>query len=52
MQFLSFYTIKSIYVKDGSCEITWRSDVTSSKPYNITSCCVLCNVTSGKPCNM
>ena len=34
------------------CKITWRSDVTSRKPVNITSCHVFCNVTSGKPCNM
>ena len=43
---------KNVHVTDGSCKITWRSDVTSRKPVNITSCRVLCNVTSGKPCNM
>ena len=31
MQFLSFYTVKTIDVTDGSCEIAWRSDVTSRK---------------------
>ena len=52
MHFLSFYTIKTIDFTDGSWEITWRSDVTSRKPCNIASCRVLCNITSGKPCNM
>ena len=42
MHFLSFYTIKTIDVTDWSCESTWRSDVTSRKPCNITSCSVLC----------
>ena len=27
MHFLSFYTVKTIYVTDGFCEITLRSDV-------------------------
>ena len=36
MHFLSFYTIKTIDFMDGSCEITWCSDVTSHKPCNIT----------------
>ena len=35
MHFLPFYTIKTNDVTDGSCEITWRSDVTSRKPCNI-----------------
>ena len=47
-----FRPLKCWRYKAGSCEVTWRSDVTSRKPVNITSCCVLCNVTSGKPCNM
>ena len=46
------YTIKTIDVTDGSCEITRCSDVTSRKPCNITSCCVLCNDMSHRPCNM
>ena len=29
MNLLSFYTINAIDVTDGSCEITWRSDVNS-----------------------
>ena len=41
MHFLSFYTIKTIEITDESCEITWRPDVTSRKPYKITSCRVL-----------
>ena len=43
---------KNCHVMDGSCEITWRSDVTSLKPVNITSCRVLCNVTTSKSCDM
>ena len=42
MHFLPVWTIKTIDVMDGSREITWRSDVTSRKPCNITSCRVLC----------
>ena len=38
MHLLSFYTVKTIDVTDGSFLITWRSDVTSRKPCNITSC--------------
>ena len=45
MHFLPVLT-KNVHVTDGSCEITSRSDVTSRKPVNITSCHVLCNVTS------
>ena len=52
MHFLSFYTAKTIDVTYGSCKITLRPDVTSRKPCNNTSCRVLCNVTSGKPCNI
>ena len=48
MHFLAFRTIKTIEIMDGSCEITRRSDVTSSKPCNITVCPVFCNVTSGE----
>ena len=35
MHFLSFYTIITIGVSDGSCKIAWYSDVTSHKPCNI-----------------
>ena len=52
MHFLPFLTIKTIGDTDGSSEITWRSDVTSRKPCDITLCGVLYNVTSGKPCDM
>ena len=52
MLFLPFVDNFNVDVTDGSCEITGRSDVTSREPVNITSCRVLCNVTSGKPCNM
>ena len=52
MHFLSFYTVKTIDVMGGFCEMTRRSDVTSHKPCNITLCRVLYNVTSGKPCNI
>ena len=38
MHFLSFYTVKTIDVTGGFCEITWRSDLTSGKTCNITSC--------------
>ena len=41
MQFLSFYTVKTIDFTDGSCEMSRRSDVNSRKPCNITSCGVL-----------
>ena len=44
--------IKTIDVADEFSEITWRFDVTSRKQCNITLCRVLCNVTSGKPCDM
>ena len=37
MHFLAFSAIKTIDVTDGACEITWRSDVTSRKQYNINS---------------
>ena len=36
MHFLPFWTIKAMDVTDGSCEITWRDNVTSRKPYIIT----------------
>ena len=53
MHFLPFWTIKTIEVTDeATCKITLRYDVTSNKPYNLTSCPVLCNVMSGKPCDI
>ena len=35
MHFLSFYTIKTIDIMDGSYEITWVSDITSHKTHSI-----------------
>ena len=50
--FPAIFDHKNVDVTDGSCENTWRSDVTSRKPVNIISCRVLCNVTYGKPCDL